>query len=269
MKNNTRQLLRDLKTATMLGNPEAVNIALDGLLAFPGVAANDRMNEGFIDKTILPVGGALTPLKTSHLRPLLDHDLAAGRAVGAVVLANQFATGKDATAKDLRKPANDARQDVRISLGRALKLQAPEAPEKLLDLGTTWLMNAAPKPRYTALIFLPALAESHGHRLVGLLGPLGNDPDREVRSALVKALNSLAQAGLAESVLGLLSLWVGEKHPNSWVISRVLSASWAAGHPSEAETILKELSSKPGTSSQVNSAVEALARHGVEMNLSL
>jgi len=267
MKNDTRQLLRDLKTATMLGNPEAVNIALDGLLAFPGVAANDRMNEGFIEKTILPVGQALAPLKTSQLRPLLEHKLAAGRALGAVALADQFIAGKDATAKDLRKPANDPRQDVRFSLGRALLTLGDNAPEKLLNLGTPWLMNAAPKPRYTALIFIPALAESHGQRIVGLLGPLGSDPDREVRAALVEALNALARKSLVESVLELLSLWSAEAHPNSWVISRVLSASWVADHPAVAVSILKELSSKPGTSSQVNSAVEALARHGVEIDI--
>ncbi len=268
MKNDPRQLLRDLKTATLLGNPEAVDIALNGLLAFPGVAANDRMNDGFIEKTILPVGQALTPLKTSHLRPLLDHELAAGRAVGAVALAYQFIVGKDATSKDLRKPANDPREDVRISLGRALFAVGHKNSGKLYDLGTPWLMNAAPKPRYTALIFIPALAESHGKRVVGLLGPLGADPDREVRSALVDALGALARAGLAESVLGLLALWAAESHPNSWVISRGLSASWVVDYPAQAESILREISSNRGTSSQVNSAIEALARHGLEINIS-
>lgn len=268
MKNDTRQLLRDLKTATLLGNPEAVDIALRGLLAFPGVAANDRMNGGFIEKTILPVGRSLSTMKTSHLRPLLDHELAAGRAVGAVALAHQFIAGKDATPKDLRKPANDPRADVRSALGRALLSAGHKDPEKLYDLGTPWLMNAAPKPRATALIFIPALAESHGKRVVGLLGPLGTDPDREVRTALVDALGALARAGLAESVLELLVLWAAESHPNSWVISRALSASWVTNYPAEAESILRELSSKRGTSSQVKSATEALARHGVEINIS-
>jgi len=267
MKNDNRQLLRDLKAAILLGNPEAVDMALKGVLAFPGVAANDRMGDGFIEKIILPVGQTLRPLKTSDLRPLLQHSLAAARAIGAVALANQFMAGGDATSKDLRKPANDPREDVRKSLGRALYALADNDPKKLLDLGTPWLMNAAPKPRYTALIFIPALAESHGKRLLGLLGPLGADPDYEVRAALVEALNSLGRAGLAESVLELLALWAVEAHPNAWVISRVLSASWVAEHPAEAERILRELSSKSGTSSQVRSALEALARHGVEINL--
>jgi hypothetical protein len=269
MKNNHRQLLRDLKAAILLENPEAVDMALKGILAFPGVAANDHMSDGFIEKTILPVGQVLKPLKTSDLRPLLDHPLAAARAIGAVALANQFMAGQDATAKDLRKPANDPREDVRKSLGRALYALADTDPKKLLDLGTPWLMNAAPKPRYTALIFIPALAESHGERLVGLLGPMGADPDYEVRAALVEALNALARADLAESVLELLALWAAEAHPNAWVISRILSASWVAEYSTEAESILQELSSKAGTSSQVKSAIEALARHGIDINLDL
>jgi len=267
MKNTARQLMRDLKAAALLGNPEAVDVALNGLLAFPGVSANDHMNDGFIENTILPVGQSLTPLKTSHLRSLLSHKLAAGRAIGAVALADQFFAGKGATPKDLHKPANDPRSDVRLSLGRELLSVGQKNPEKLLALGTPWLMNAAPKPRYTALIFIPALAESYGVRLVGLLGPLGSDPDREVRAALVDALNALARTGLAESVMELLALWAAEPHPNVWVISRVLSASWAVSYSMEAEAILQVLSSKTGAASQVKSAVEALARNGIEIKL--
>lgn len=268
MKTDTKQILRDLKAATLLGNSEAVDLALSGLLAFPGVAANDRLNPGFIEKVILPIGQALMPLKTSHLRPLLSHPLAAGRALGAAALANQFMAGMDATAKDLRKPANDPRADVRTALGQALLAAGHQDPVRLLDLGTNWLMSAPPKPRAVALIFIPALAESHGKRVVGLLGPVGGDPDREVRAALVDALSALARAGLAESVLGLLALWAAEAHPNAWVVSRVLSASWVAEYPKQAESILRDLASKAGTSSQVSSALEALARHGVKIHLS-
>lgn len=267
MKNDTRQLIRDLKTATVLGNPEAVNIALNGLLDFPGVAANDRMSEGFIEKTILPVGKALAALKASHLRPLLNHKLAAGRAIGAVGLADRFMIGSDTSPKDLYEPANDPRMDVRYSLGRELLAVGYKDPQKIFEVGASWLKNAAAKPRYTALVFIPAIAESHGTCLVSLLDPLCNEVDREVRTALVEALNALARAGLKESVLLLMTSWASEPQPNAWVISRILSASWAAGFPTQAAAILQELSAKPGTSSQVKSAVEALARHGLEINL--
>jgi hypothetical protein len=267
MKNSTRQLLRDLRAAAVLGNPEAVDIALDNLLAFPGVAANDRMNDGFIEKTVLPVGQALALLKTSQLRPLLSHNLAAGRAVGAVAMANQFIAGKDATPKDLLKPASDPRLDVRKSLGWELRSIGLQKPQKLFALCTLWLGNIAPKPRYTALIFLPVMAKSHGVRFYDLLEPLGKDPDREVHAALVDALNSLGHAGLSELVFGLLTRWAEDDHPNAWVISRVLSASWVVVYPEKAKTVLEELYSKTGTSSQVKSAVEALSRHGLEINL--
>lgn len=267
MNSTTRQLLRDLKAAAVLGNPEAVDMALTGLLFYPGVAANDRMDEGFIEGTILPVGKSLRTLRTSYLRPLLRHRLAAGRAVGAAALAHQFIEGKNATPKDLKKPANDPRADVRFSLGRALATAGTMNSQRRFDLCAAWLKNPAPKARHTALIVVPALAESHAESLIEILAPVGYDHDQEVRAVLVDALRALGGAGLAESVLELLGLWAGEKRPNAWVISRVLSASWAAGYPSQAEAILRNLASKGGNSSQVKSAVEALARHGLEINL--
>ena len=266
MKNDTRQLLRDLKTAAILDNPEAVDLALNGLLGFPGVAANDRMDDGFIEKIILPVGRELLPLKTSFLRPLINHRLVAGRAIGAVALADHYITGKQATAKDLNKPANDPRVEVRKALGRELLDIGNKDFGKLLTLGTSWLTNTAPKPRYTALIFAPTLVVSHGEDLIGLLAPLSQDSDWDVRAVLVDALNSLGQAGLGESVMELLYNWASESNPNGWVIGRVLSASWSAAYPAQSRVVLQELSLKNGTESQVKSAVEALSRHGVEIN---
>ena len=270
MKTEIQQLLRDLKAAAILGRPEAIDIALNGLLSLPGVASNDRVQAGFIDQVILPVSKILSSLKSAQLRPLLDHQLAVGRAIGAAALAYRFVDGKDVGQKDLRKPAVDPRAEVRIALGRTLFLTAGIAPEKLLTLGTTWIIQPAPKLRHTALIFLPALGETqYGARIVGLLGSLGSDDNRDVRSALVDALDHLAQSGLTESVLGLLTLWGSEAKPNSWVICRVLLASWAADYPAQVESILRDLVSKIGETSEISNVLKALRRHGVEIkNLS-
>jgi hypothetical protein len=46
----------------------------------------------------------------------------------------------------------------------------------------------------------------------------------------------------------------------------VLSASWSAAYPVQTRVVLGELSLKIGTESQVTSALEALSRHGVEIN---
>jgi len=267
MKNELKQLLRDLKVAALLGQPETIDIALDGLLALPGVASNDRMESAFIEKVILPVGAAIKTLTAPQLRPLLDHNLAAGRAVGAVALAHLFVEDKNATPKDLRKPGSDPRPDVRVALGKALFLVGAANPKKTLTLGTSWLMGAMPKLRHTALIFIPALATEYGTQIVRLLGPIGSDDDLDVRAALVEALTTLAREGLAESVLGLLALWGSESHPNAWVVCRTLSGSWAAEYPSAVEAILREVKSKVGDSSQISNALKALQRHGLEINL--
>ena len=70
----------------------------------------------------------------------------------------------------------------------------------------------------------------------------------------------------SESLMELLYSWASDPNPNGWVISRVLSASWSAAYPGQTRVILTALSSKNGTESQVKSAVEALSRHGVEIN---
>jgi len=266
-KVEARQFMRDLRAAVMLGQPEAVDTALDGLLAFPGVAGNDRMDEAFIEKVIIPVGEILKKLPSNQLRPLLVNPLAAARAIGAVAMAQRFAEGKDSTPKDLRKPANDDRMEVRQVLGHTLSAVAETDPEKVLHLGTNWLLSRAPKQRYCALLFLPALGSHYGQKIVGLLGPAGADADYDVRKALVSALNTLAQAGLAESVLGLLALWATEAARNAWVICRALSAAWVADHPAEAESILRDVHSKTGKTSEVTNALRALNRHGLEIDL--
>ena len=266
-KARIRQLLRDLRAAVLLGQSEAVEMALDGLLTFPGVAGNDRLGEELIEKVILPVGQILKKIESNQLRSLLVNPLAAGRAIGAVAMVHRFVEGKHSTQKDLRKPASDARPEVRTALGRALFEVAEVDPEKLLNLGTTWLMGNSPKLRHSALLFLPALAGSYGQRIVGLLGPMVADEDYDVRKALVAALNTLARAGLAESVLGLLALWGTEAAPNAWVICRVLSASWAADHPMQSESTLRDVYSKTGKTSEVTNAQRALERHGLKINL--
>ena len=267
MKAKTRELLRDIKAAAIFGQPETIELALNGLRTIPAVAANDRMGGSLIEQVVLPAGRSLSRLESKHLRPLLDDPLAAIRAVGAVGLAHRFLLEKDAGQKDLRRPGSDPRPDMRAALGRSL-FEAWEAnPERLLHLGAEWLAQPSPRLRHSALIFIPALAPAYGQRVVGLLKTLGADEDRDVRAALVDALKNLAGAGLAESVLGLLAAWVTESRPNSWVVCRTLSGSWAASHPSEAESILQELQSKTGKTSDISNALRALKRHGVEINL--
>jgi hypothetical protein len=252
----------------LLGRSEAVDIALDGLLELPGVPSNDPMSEGFIERVVIPVGETLAGLKSSQLRPLLGHTLAVGRAVGGVALAHRYVKERDTTQKDLRLPGNDNRLDVRLALGRSLIPLTGVDPEAIIKLGMSWIRQSSSRLRYTALVFLPALASKFQAKIFGVLATMGKDPNKGVQSALVGALNQLAVTGYTGQVLNLLSLWSSESHPNSWVICRTLSASWATNHSAAVKLILLEVKAKTRESSHVAGALKALKRHGLEIDIS-
>jgi HEAT repeat protein len=267
MKTEIKQLLRDLRAATMLGNPEAVDIALDGLLELPGVSSNAKMSTGFITQVVIPVGEVLSSIKSPLLRPLLAHPLAVGRAIGGVALAHRYLKQGDSTQKDLHQSGNDTRSDVRLALGRSLHSLAKIDPDATISLGTTWIKGSSPRLRYTALIFLPALAEKDETEILALLDIANTDPNLEVRAALVDALSDLAKSGYAGSVLSLLSRWSSGSEPDSWLICRVLSSSWAKNNATEVKSILKETKAKTGESSQITGALKALKRHGLDIDI--
>ena len=267
MKTDLKQLMRDLRAAVMLKRPEAVDVALNHLLGLPGVASNEQMTGSSIDHVVLPVGETLAALNSPLLRPLLTHPLAVGRAVGGVALAHRFVKQSDTTPKDLQRPANDPRQDVRQALGKALLAVGPIHTPKTFDLAKSWIEQPGSRLRYTALIFLPGLVPALGPQLLELVSSLDEDQDRDVRAALAEALTALARSGLAGPVLDLLALWASKPHPNSWVICRILSASWACEHPGEVKSILRAIQPKTGESSEINNALKALKRHGVDIDL--
>ena len=267
MKSETKQLLRDLRAAVLLGRSEAVDIALDNLLELPGISSNDKLSAGFVEQVVIPVGEVLSGLKSSQLRPLLAHHLAVGRAVGGVSLAYRYVKYGDSTPKDLWGPGNDSRQDVRLALGRSLSILTLVDPYATMGLGTTWINQLSPRLRYTALLFLPALAHKFEPKILGLLGIASADPSQEVQAALVDALNALALAGFTSSVLGTLSLWSSGSQPDAWLICRTLSSSWAANHPVEVKKILQEVYAKTGESSHITSALKAIKRHGLDIDI--
>jgi hypothetical protein len=268
MKTAFKQLHRDLRAAVLLGRPEAVDIALDGLLELPGVPSNDQMSEGFIERIVIPVGETLAGLKSSQLRPLLEHPLAVGRGVGGVALAYRYVKEGDSTPEDLRLPGNDHRLDVRLALGKSLFTLTETDPEATFKLETSWINQSSSRLRYTALIFLPALASKFDAEIFSMLAAMSKDPNKEVQFGLVGALNQLAVTGYPGQVLNLLSLWSSESKPNSWVICRALSASWATNHATAVKLILQEVKAKTGEFSQVAGALKALKRHGLEIDIS-
>jgi hypothetical protein len=268
MKAELKQILRDLRAAIVLRSPEAVNIALDGLSELPGVRSNDPMNPGFIEQVILPVGELLSRLPVSWLRPLFTHELAVGRALGAVAIVHHFVKNDDTIPEDLQRPGKDSRSDVRLSLGQSIISVSSYDPVKIFKLGADWISQPSPRIRQTALIFLPSIGHDFTAQIFDLLDSLSQEEDKGVNAALVRSLNELGEMGYACQVLNLLSTWNEAPEPNFWVICRSLSASWAAKYPAEVIAILRDLHVKTGDSSHITNAIKALRRHGVEVDLS-
>jgi len=263
MKSNYREFLTDLKAAALIGHPDGVAMALDGLRDQPLVAANQRMSEAFIAELLLPAGRILASLPAVDLRPLLGDPSAAVRTIGAAALACRSFVEVDVTSKDLHRAGGDPRTEVRAGLGGALSEAAYLDPSHLFSMGADWLKDPSPRLRQTALTFLPALASSHGERLLALYAALGKEDDNQVRAALVAALVGLARASQAGPILDLLAFWASGPSPNTWVIAKTLSASWAAAHPARALAILETIQSRAGKTKEITNALRALERHRV------
>jgi len=267
MNAEVKQLLRDLNAAVIISSSDAVNLALDGLLQLPGVLSNDHMDSAFLAQVILPVGKTLSVLSPTQIRPLLTHDLAAGRAVGTVATAYRFMKNKDVVETDMDLPANDRRLEIRTVLGITLNQLISEAPDRALELGMRWILKPSPRFRSTALSIYPKLILFFNDNILNLLLPMNKEEDRDVRWALASSLSEIARSGSQTLILNLLSVWSKEADPNVWVICRVLSGSWAVNYSSEVESILLEIKTKTRETNLINSTIKALKRHGLKTNL--
>jgi hypothetical protein len=184
-----------------------------------------------------------------------------------VALAHRFVKHSDTTVKDLQGPANDPRRDVRQALGNSLFILCQTHASQTSQLANTWLRHPASRIRYTALVFLPGLAPTLGPQVLHLVTYLDEDSDRDVQAALAAAINAIARGGMGNHALELLASWSDKSHPNTWVICRILSASWVSQYPSEVESILRTIQPKTGVSSEFTNALKALKRHGLEIEL--
>jgi len=261
------EILGNLKAVVRLGHPEAVKMTLDDLRTLPIIAANDHLSERLIDQFIRPAGNLLSRLSSNQLLPLMEDPLTALRAIGAVALAQRYLDGEDVTQRLLVRPAKDSRSEVRTAFGEILRDVGEAHPEYLLRFLGSWLRDDSPKLRATALIIIPALASSQIDDIIVLIEPLKNEGNSDVRAALVKALQAIAQRGLAEPTLELLTAWGSEPHPNAWVITRALSGSWAALYQNKVKAILTSLHEKIGLSKDITNALRALERHGATIEI--
>lgn len=268
MKAEIRELLTDFKAAARLGHPDSLAVAMEGLRALPEVSGNEAFGEAFLDKVILPVGEALKHPRVDEnlLSAWLDDPLTGVRAVSAAALAGRWTAGAG-FAEVLRRAGSDPRAETRMALAKALARGGAEEPQATARLASGWLEDRSPRLRQSALLTLNGLAESSPvdrtwtEEILARLDALSGEADPEVRAALVAALVSLAEAGYPDLLLDLLERWANLESDNTWVITRTLSASWAADHPVRASAILDRLAGRAAAGRYVESARRALDRH--------
>jgi len=254
MNPHLRELLTDLKAAALIGHPESLQSALDGVRALG--------DEEIPPSALVPLGRALTPLPAKTLKPFLDDPDPAIRALVAVAMGERYMQSQDIPAKDLHTPAADPNPEVRAALARALIEFTPPRPEKLAPLVEAWLQppadgDHAPRTTHPALLLIPHLPPS-SFPLFSHLAPLDSLEDHDFRDSLVNCLNALAEKGQSTPVLDLLSQWASRIEPNVWVITRILSASWAKVHHEQATRILNVLARQAG---MIRPIVRALERN--------
>jgi 3-methyladenine DNA glycosylase AlkC len=264
MKAEIRSILTDVKAAARIGHVDSIEIALEGLFRLPNVAANQMMNEVFIEQAILPIGEILADsrLNGGLLRSMTNNQHAALRAIAAVALALRYLKGDDKAAQDLRRIGSDARADVRAALSAAFR--AAENSARVISLTRAWLGSKSPRQKQIAVAVLPNLVDTYPDEVWALLRPLHSEGDTDVRTALAETLNTLAQAGHAAQVLAILEDWVKQPDVKGWVVTRTLSRAWAAEHAAEALAILRQLTITKGPKRKVRNAIQALAQHGAD-----
>jgi hypothetical protein len=248
-----RELLTDLKAAALIGHPESLTSALDGIRALD----DDQLPPS----ALVPLGRALTPLPAQTLKPLYVDDDPAIRALVSVALGERYMQGKEVSATDLGILAEDPNPEVRAALARALIEFTPARPEKLPPLIEAWLKpaqqtNKSPNPQiHPALLLLPFSPLPPFDRLT----PLDLLEDHDLRDTLLLCVNTLAEKGYAAPVLDLLATWAARPTPNVWLLTRALSASWTLAHREQATRILQELAKQAGMIRPIVRALERFA----------
>jgi hypothetical protein len=259
MSSEIQELITDVKAAARLGQIEALQYALDGLLDLPGVAANLNITTAFIQQAVLPIAWTLaqSPVSAKQLSPLGGSDYAACRAVFGAFCAYRYFSDHDVQGKMLEKPVKDARREVRTATTIALLDAGSQDTEKLTSLAVKWIQ--IPSPRLKA-VGLSLLAQSPEEALFQLSG-FDAEGDTELLAAVADLIVSIAHGENIPKVFSLLSKWTLEADEYDWVICKALSSPWAAASPATALEILVKLEANGGRKKRVMNALKTLAQH--------
>ncbi len=257
------ELRIDLKSAARLGDPEALDWALEGFRRWPAFAANAPLDEADVQTILVPLGEilAMPTVSQAYLHEMAASSWAGIRALAAVALAARALEGRTAPEKWLRRLAADPRDEVRMALEAFLKKKAADAPEVLLAMLTSWKQVKQPlSPRAAVLMLhvLPSLPEDYAPRGLRLAAAFRDDSRPEVQRALGDALRRFATQGLDEKVLALLASWIEAPPTPAEAYARALRGSWPRCHRDRALALLASIENRFGTSRPLRRARQAL-----------
>ena len=245
MKSFVRELIGDFKAAVRIGDPDSLEAVMDRVRAAP---------EDELPATALtPLGETVRSLPEEILLPWLDDEDAAVRGIAAAGIGWKYGAAGEIPEAAYLLAAGDPAEEVRTALVDGLTA-GPGSPAAWVNI---LLSGDSLFARQTGLLLLGRTGSLTIHSL-DVLSDFDREQDHELRTALVETLNRLAENGRTGSVLDLLEVWAGREEPNTWVVTRVVSAGWASEHSERCVTILEKLSEQVGDN---RSIARALERH--------
>ncbi len=253
--------LRDVRLAARLGTPEALDAALQGLLAEDTVAANRALPPRVLTRLIVPAGQALAvdTVPEAYRQRLARSPYAALRALAAAAWGTRFAHGQ-APMRALEAVARDPRPEVRTALRLALT-HAP--PSRRAALVHQWLTPRTPprSPRAVALAWEMApdvLPPDELWRYATVWATHGEGP--EWQPAMVRALHVAAARDPDLAMQRLRAAWTRERWP-ARLVAQVLAGPWAAHRAQDVLALLHDLYTRYGHRRWITQALKALERH--------
>lgn len=263
MTSRQREVLADLRAAVNLAHPQALELALDAVRRQPLISGNQPLDQGAIQRWLLPIGEILSrsAVPWSVLERLQRDPLAGMRAIAAVAALQRWLEAEQRALPLLDQAAADRRPEPSQALLLAARPAVREFPRRLFILAERWLRPESPaSKRSAAYQLLSLLAETSGDQPLALVDSAPLPASAGEYAALANLLIAVGQSGAGQSVLDRLSDWAQADHHDSWLYCRVLSADWALGYRSQAEHILDTLERFGHQGRQITRTRQALTR---------
>ena len=260
-----RQWMQSLRSAAALGTPDALALAVQGLLEDKTIAANRPLPLGRVEKELLPAGEILA--KPSVPRVFLEElgrlPYAAFRALAAAAWTLRYLRGDPRAKKPLEALAKDERDEVRHAVMATLRTHGPQHAPRFRELVQEWLTRQpppSPRVQAIALELLPRVAE--GEDVTAVLDWLEKAPLQShpvVQRAWVKAVAALG-ARDGPTVLHRFGRWLLTRPRRAPWIAQALSRPWAARHPQQTLNLLQAMYHRWGRRRWITQALQALER---------